>query len=240
MLNLRWVTGQAISAWAVLTLPSLIAAPIGLSLDVGVGLKEARALLVDRGAAGGWLRLRGLQSAPADETERAETRRELQQLRAAGFRLIAQVRWDPASWPAGVRRDRLGHRLPIDLREARERCRLLAAAYGDLVDFWEFDNEPDLTFVNENPETYAAFLKACAVGAMGEGRGEKRWRRRGAIGRSRTAWILAGLGLGKMLPVPPLHCLSHRPLPMAHRLQSPPHGPSGFSAGAVFPGLRAE
>ena len=196
MLNLRWVTGRAISAWAVLTLPSLIAAPMGLSLDVGVGLKEARALLVDRGAAGGWLRLRGLQSAPADETERAETRRELQQLRAAGFRLIAHVRWDPASWLAGVRRDRLGHRLPIDLREARERCRQLAAAYGDLVDFWEFDNEPDLTFVNENPETYAAFLKACAVGAMGDGRGARGQEASGEGREARGEEVAMGDRLG--------------------------------------------
>jgi hypothetical protein len=36
--------------------------------------------------------------------------------------------------------------------------------YGDVVDAWEIDNEPDIGFVSENADNYAANLKACFLG----------------------------------------------------------------------------
>ncbi|MBW8782760.1 MAG: hypothetical protein JF599_12865 [Verrucomicrobia bacterium] len=40
----------------------------------------------------------------------------------------------------------------------------MGKTYGDLVDAWEIENEPDISFVAENPEVYAAFHKACYLG----------------------------------------------------------------------------
>ncbi len=93
----------------------------------------------------------------------AERRAALTVLRDRGYHLVAIVQWPVKSWAGGVRPDQPLRRLPLDLREAADRCRRLAAAYGDLIDFWEIENEPDISFVEENPETYAAFLKACYV-----------------------------------------------------------------------------
>ena len=84
-------------------------------------------------------------------------------LRERGVRTAVLLRWSPASWSGGVRAGG-GHRLPVDLREAFERGRRLGGAYGDLVDVWEVDNEPDIAFLPDNPEVYAAFLKAVYLG----------------------------------------------------------------------------
>jgi hypothetical protein len=54
--------------------------------------------------------------------------------------------------------------MPLDLREAYERGKWLGETYGDVVDVWEIDNEPDIGFGPDNPETYAAFLKAVYLG----------------------------------------------------------------------------
>ncbi len=55
-------------------------------------------------------------------------------------------------------------RLALDLREAYERGYRFGIHYGDLVDAWEIGNEPDIDFGPDNPETYAAFLKAAYLG----------------------------------------------------------------------------
>jgi hypothetical protein len=52
----------------------------------------------------------------------------------------------------------------LDLSEAYEHGRKLGATFGDLVDAWEVDNEPDLGFVPESAERYTAFLKAMYLG----------------------------------------------------------------------------
>lgn len=155
----------------------------GMSFDAGLPPEKAAELLVTRApqpvTPGSWLRLRGMHTSAVigpDGIERPlfkgmpavpsvdERRAALRTLRDAGYRLVAFVRWAPGSWPGGYRKGLPLRRLPIDLREAFERCRLLAATYGDLIDYWEIDNEPDISFVEENPETYAAFLKACYAG----------------------------------------------------------------------------
>ncbi|AHF89690.1 hypothetical protein OPIT5_05045 [Opitutaceae bacterium TAV5] len=41
---------------------------------------------------------------------------------------------------------------------------MLALTYGDLIDYWEIENEPDIAFSADNAETYAAFFKAAVLG----------------------------------------------------------------------------
>jgi hypothetical protein len=113
-------------------------------------------------AAGTWLRVRnlGLAMEPAAV---ARERAALQALKQRGFRIIALVEWPASSWAGGVRAGG-GGRFPLDLREAWERARALGRLYGDAVDCWEIGNEPDVSFLEDNAETYAAYLKACRAG----------------------------------------------------------------------------
>lgn len=155
----------------------------GLSFDTGASPEEARDLLAGESMAAApadsWLRLRDMERSAVRSREGAEIslwpganpahpidirRQALQRLRARGFHLVAMLRWPSDSWAGGVRTDNPIRRLAYDLREPFERTRALAATYGDLIDYWEIENEPDISFVEENPETYAAFLKACYLG----------------------------------------------------------------------------
>ena len=174
----------------------------GWSFDTGSTPEEARDLLATDAQpcapAGSWLRLRnldisailtgpGAESPPWPGVKPSSTvatrRQALEALRAKGYRLVALLRWPSDSWVGGVRKDNPLRRTPYDLREAFARCQALARTYGDLIDYWEIDNEPDISFVEENPETYTAFLKACylgirdgatgATGAAGERSGEQ-------------------------------------------------------------------
>ncbi len=112
------------------------------------------------GVSGRWLRLRGV-AVPEPTGQQAEdgvkgTRLALQKLRSAGLHSCVLLRWPSGDWHKDY--------LPQDLRMAFEFGRKLGAAYGDLVDAWEVDNEPDLGFVPEAAERYAAFLKATSLG----------------------------------------------------------------------------
>jgi len=164
---------------------ALCVAPLraGWSFDTGLAPEPAAALLAADGMqaapADSWLRLREMgESAVIGErgreeplvagrqpsVSREERRKALSDLRAHGYRLMALIQWDDASWAGGVRDRKTIRQLPIDLREAFARCRSLAFTYGDLIDYWEIGNEPDIGYIEENPETYAAFLKACYLG----------------------------------------------------------------------------
>jgi hypothetical protein len=127
--------------------------------------EEASALLAGDAAppapSNSWLRLRGMES-PAAVT--APRRSALAKLRLKGYHLVALLTWPDGTWASGVRLDNPIRRTPYDLREAFGRCRALASAYGDLVDYWEIGNEPDISYLEENPETYASYLKACYLG----------------------------------------------------------------------------
>lgn len=137
------------------------------------------------GQSGTWMRVRGVVDAQAVKAGAERTvegdRAGLRALRARGVKTMVILRWDRSSWAGGARAG-WGHRLPLDLREAFERGRWLGATYGDLVDGWEIDNEPDIDFGPDNPETYAAFLKAMYLGLhegggsleLGAGSGELR------------------------------------------------------------------
>lgn len=159
---------------------SVAPARAGWSFDTGLTPERAATLLAEgdlpRAPAGSWLRLRGMAGSvviDADGHEQpmvpgttsavsvARRRAALARLRAQGYCLVALIGWDDTTWKHGVRNPHGLRELPLDLREAYERCRLLAATYGDLIDYWEIGNEPDISFIEENPETYTAYLKAC-------------------------------------------------------------------------------
>lgn len=128
------------------------------------------------GFGGDWLRLRGLHSVQSDPVKRAAEREALIALRGKGYRLVCMLRCDPADWSAIRPGKGPGNRAPVDLREAFSRGRDLAEAYGDLVDAWEFDNEPDILFFADNADVFAAYHKAIALGlgAGSEGGGARR------------------------------------------------------------------
>lgn len=111
---------------------------------------------------GDWVRFQGLRD-PADanlEAEVASLREVLQRLREEnGAKVCGTLRPYGRTWHAG-KRGGAGYRLPRDLREVEAWAARLAATYGDLVDAWEFANEPDISFLEENPETLAAYHKA--------------------------------------------------------------------------------
>jgi hypothetical protein len=146
-----------------------------LGFDMGWSPEQTEATLADLGVDGShgtWLRVRGMVgsavlSASQDRglDPRVLKRREaLAKLRERGHRLVALLRWSPGSWESGTRPGPA--HLPLDLTEAYQRCRDLAYTYGDLIEAWEIDNEPDISFVPENAETFAAFYKACALGII--------------------------------------------------------------------------
>jgi hypothetical protein len=123
-----------------------------------------------------WLRIRGVgTNSPVDTV-----RENLQYLRQRGYGIVVLLYDGTESW-YGVRSPIRENRLPSDLREAFDRMRAFAATYGDLVDYWEISNEPDISFVQENPETYTAYLKACYMGVQ-----------RGNLDRRRAAADRAG------------------------------------------------
>lgn len=177
---------------------------VGWSFDVGTDAAKAAAVLGELQAgrpvaSGSWLRIRGL-AVPTGADAAAElqrTRAALQDLRENGYRLIAHLRWSTDSWPGGTRQPAV-NRLPVDLRAPFERCRALAATYGDLVDYWEIDNEPDISFVQENPETYAAYLKACYAGIA---RGNVERRSKNWKGGKPEEWKTAAAGAPAGTPV---------------------------------------
>src|SRR5689334_13639524 len=157
----RRIRGRRRAFWAVAILLLLPSREIqaGWSFDTGPALDETRTLLAGPDAphapAGSWLRLQemalSMVRAPDDNEvapwpgahprlSLAKRREALVALRQQGYRLVALVRWPADSWAGGVRSEQPLRRLPLDLREAHERCRQLAAAYGDLIDYWEVDN----------------------------------------------------------------------------------------------------
>lgn len=112
--------------------------------------------------SGDWIRLRGLPEPPgADAGETAEQAAAIERLRAGGIRSVVTLGVGPFE-----RRDtrlKRGFGVPLDLFTVFETARQWAAAYPGIA-AWEAWNEPDLLFLLDNPETYAAYLKATALG----------------------------------------------------------------------------
>ncbi len=111
--------------------------------------------------SGAWLRIRAITEAQGERL--AQEREALRALRERGLKICALVEWKESVWSRGVRKGG-GPRVPLDLREAWERARMLGREFAGCVDVWEIGNEPDISFLEENPETYAAYLKTCRLG----------------------------------------------------------------------------
>lgn len=138
--------------------------------DTGRNAPDLVEAVVAHGAeARGWLRVRGVDLANPEKTRAA-----LLRLKTEGARVCVMVR-RPGDWRANY--------LPQDQREAFEQARRLGAAFGDLVDAWEIDNEPDLAFVPEMAENYAAYLKAVFLGLRSGGK----WALQRAEGEAQRA-----------------------------------------------------
>ncbi len=166
--------------WITTPLRSAEPASKYLGFDTGWSPEQTEATLDDlvvNGSHGTWLRIRNMAESPVlapPEGERGNeasfkgrvgtVRADLAALRERGHRVVAMLRWSYRSWESGTRPHR--SHLPIDLKEAYERSHDLAFTYGDLIDAWEIDNEPDISFVPENAETFAAFYKACSLGIL--------------------------------------------------------------------------
>lgn len=115
--------------------------------------------------ASGWMRIRGVPGPAASQRERVATREASRELRARGVRSLVFFSAAKYPWPSGVRKLPTGQgTLPVDLRDAYARGFWLGSTYGRFVDAWEVDNEPELIYVRDNPENYAAYLKAMYLG----------------------------------------------------------------------------
>lgn len=148
--------------------------------DSGMGLVTNRDLFAVRGVTGRevtWVRIRGLaeSAGEGDNVSRAVEidRQALRDLRARGVHTCVLLRRGDETWKSGFRprQQGVGSRSPLDLREAFAHTRRLAASYGDLVDAWEIDNEPDIGFFADNADAYAAYHKALSLG-LAAGRAE--------------------------------------------------------------------
>ncbi|SDS46905.1 hypothetical protein [Opitutus sp. GAS368] len=130
----------------------------GLGIDTGldaIGLEHQLASEPDSPQFAGWMRIRGIAD-PTDSVLMHSTRDALERLHTRHLKTCVLLRLPTKNWKRKY--------LPEDLRETYANSRKLGAAYGDLVDAWEVDNEPDLGFVPEAAERYAAFLKATYLG----------------------------------------------------------------------------
>lgn len=154
------------SRWVVLFCMFAVRLPALTGIDTGLAAPEASerlpAWMNGPKTNGRWLRIRNLAD-EGDSPGIAKTRDALKKMRARGFRVCVLLMPDGSRWAHGTR-SHASANLPVDLREAYQWVLHLDAAYGDVVDAWEIDNEPDIGFATENAENYAGFLKVCFLG----------------------------------------------------------------------------
>lgn len=122
-----------------------------------------RNLMTEWARAHSWLRIRGYPIAKDKPEVAVCEAKALRDLSASGFRPILLFRWGESTWTSGIRPGG-GHRMPLDLREAFQRGSDESRRFGRTGAAFEIDNEPDIAFVQDNPETYMAFLKAVYLG----------------------------------------------------------------------------
>jgi len=151
--------------------------------DSGVAAKKFSGEYVEglglSAAEGPWVRVRGLRwwslRAPFEEPFQPQKpslsslpdgwQSTLGELRRKGYYTVGMLRWGTASWKSGTR-EADGHRFPLDLREAYQRAFWQGYLGVGLMDAWEIDNEPDLTFSQDPAHAYASFLNACHRGIV--------------------------------------------------------------------------
>lgn len=132
--------------------------PSGRGWDSGYDARALADTVATDGRSNGWgwARLRGAWLVlPADKEQR---RTALLHLRRAGVRTV--VFGNGGRWST----KRASGYVPGDLREGFQRSVRLGQAFGLQIDAWEIENEPDLIYVPDNPESYVAYLKALYLG----------------------------------------------------------------------------
>ncbi len=112
----------------------------------------------------GWGRLRGSLPLANATPSNVEVQKALDVLRKQRMHKMFFLRAENQRWAGGHRGLRPSGGIPLDLREGYRWGWSLAQIYGARIEAWEIDNEPDVGFVLENPENYAAFLKAMYIG----------------------------------------------------------------------------
>lgn len=169
-------------------------------LDSAWMFHTADAPALAEGPAVAWLRVQagsfGRSRDPFELTDPAkveQNRAALRALREAGRGLVCMIRWSPPAWSAVRPGGGAGNRAPLDLREAFARGKALAEAYGDLVDAWEIENEPDIAFFADNANVFAAYHKALALG-LGAGSAEQK-AGTGERGAGKALVLMAAPGL---------------------------------------------
>lgn len=155
-----------VALWVLVPRPSVPTAPLS-GMDTGATatamLAWDRDLMADWARTQPWLRIRGHPMAKDQPEVTGREAVALRKLRVGGFKPVIILRWGEKSWVNGIRPGG-GQRLPLDLREAFERGYDEGRLFGATGAAFEIENEPDISFVQDNPETYVAFLKAMYLG----------------------------------------------------------------------------
>jgi hypothetical protein len=114
--------------------------------------------------AGGWVRLRGMSGLPAPTAAEDPRYQGLAALRQLGVNPVVFFAPGGRLWFRGSRLTGGRPSYPVDLGEAYSYAERLAIDAWPNVAAWEIDNEPDLFWTADNAGTYAAYLKAVALG----------------------------------------------------------------------------
>lgn len=164
LLLIGLLAGMAL--WVLAPQPSAPHAPLP-GLDTGTTatamLTWDRTLLADWGRTQPWLRIRGHPMAKDRPEVVMREALALRELSSTGFKPVILLRWGEKTWTHGIRPG-VGYRLPLDLREAYQRGFTEGRRFGATGAAFEIDNEPDISFVHDNAETYLAYLKAMYLG----------------------------------------------------------------------------
>ena len=154
----------------------------------------------------GWSRLRAGLPQASRAYANIGAREALDVLRQQQLQKMLFLRAETQRWAAGHRGLRPSGGIPLDLREGYRWGATLAKLYSSRIAAWEIDNEPDVGFVLENPENYAAFLKAMYLGLHAGAERTLGWRPPSA-GRQRAT------SFQRQSPKPPLVVMAPLALP---------------------------
>ncbi len=113
---------------------------------------------------GGWARLRDMSGLPAPTAAEDPRFQGLAELRRLGVRSLIFFAPPADVWLHGRRVTGGQQSYPLDLGEAYAYAERLATDAWPNVAAWEIGNEPDLFWTHDNAATYAAYLKAVALG----------------------------------------------------------------------------
>lgn len=173
----------------------------GRGYDSGYAPEEIGKVAAEAGdkLGAGWWRIRGGWSRVPDKARADKIKAGLRVLPAHGIRSVAY--FNGQGWKSGMRTGTPRANLPVDLRDAYVMARKLGRTYAGMLDAWEIENEPELIYVAENPENYAAYLKAMSLGFRAGAEQALGWRPPSTVQRApstahrRPLVLMAPMGL---------------------------------------------